>query len=574
MGRVLRKRATVVECESNDFNWEPAAINNDEELTLLSAICQIISVVRNSRYDSRIFEVAERPIAYICDILGFSKSQAVVYAIVMEIYYDRQISTCDIGRCLDMPPLKAMMFHKELEELCQMKYIVRHYDEEELDSIYSVTSEAIASLQNNRAIERDEIVIESVEDWFVAFDGLVVSRCNERINYEEFCTRANALIEENDHLPFVKKYQAKTEEMDEDDKMLLLWVCNMVVSDGFDTVESGHFKKLYSNMLIYRNQRKSLANGSNALIRGGLLQVATMTETRSRDTYELSRWVVDEMLVGLNVDLGTTRQKDILAHSSITPKELFYNDRERVAIDRLASLLQPARFHEVRETLQRKGFRSGFACLFHGAPGTGKTETALQLARLTGRDIMQVNISEIKGMWVGESEKNIKAVFSRYRKLVEESEVAPILLFNEADALIGKRLESVTRSVDKMENAMQNIILEEMEQLDGILIATTNLTCNMDTAFERRFLYKIEFEKPTVAVKSAIWQMMIEELTDDDARQLASKYDFSGGQIENIARKSIVDKILLGTDLSLDTLYGHCDSELLGRDSSTRKIGY
>jgi hypothetical protein len=68
--------------------------------------------------------------------------------------------------------------------------------------------------------------------------------------------------------------------------------------------------------------------------------------------------------------------------------------------------------------------------------------------------------------------------------------------------------------------------------------------------------------------------MMIEELTDDDARQLASKYDFSGGQIENIARKSIVDKILLGTDLSLDTLYGHCDSELLGRDSSTRKIGY
>ena len=73
MGRVLRKRATVVECENNDFNWEPAAINNDEELTLLSAICQIISVVRNSRYDSRIFEVAERPIAYICDILGFSK---------------------------------------------------------------------------------------------------------------------------------------------------------------------------------------------------------------------------------------------------------------------------------------------------------------------------------------------------------------------------------------------------------------------------------------------------------------------------------------------------------------------
>jgi SpoVK/Ycf46/Vps4 family AAA+-type ATPase len=283
---------------------------------------------------------------------------------------------------------------------------------------------------------------------------------------------------------------------------------------------------------------------------------------------------MENMLAELELGVTTTAvAKDLMSHDNIVAKQMYYNPREQQAIERLTNLLQPARFAEVRADLVKKGFRSGFACIFHGAPGTGKTETVLQIARATGRDIMQVNISEIKSMWVGESEKNIKQIFSRYRKLVEESEVAPILLFNEADAIIGKRLENVTRSVDKMENSMQNIILEEIERLDGILIATTNLTCNMDKAFERRFLYKVEFERPTMEAKCAIWKSMIEGLNDDDAKALATKYNFSGGQIENIARKSVVDRILTGEELSLEALYGHCDAEFLDRKTTT-KIGY
>ena len=75
-----------------------------------------------------------------------------------------------------------------------------------------------------------------------------------------------------------------------------------------------------------------------------------------------------------------------------------------------------------------------------------------------------------------------------------------------------------------------------MEQLDGILIATTNLAENMDKAFERRFLYKIKFEKPDLLSRSQIWQSMIPQLTPSEAKRLASEYDFSGGEIENIAR--------------------------------------
>jgi SpoVK/Ycf46/Vps4 family AAA+-type ATPase len=305
-----------------------------------------------------------------------------------------------------------------------------------------------------------------------------------------------------------------------------------------------------------------------------MLRIARSSEQCTKDSYELTPWVVKDMFAELELDSVNSSSQDVVEHTSITPKQLYYNEREQRAIDQLSALLQPSRFVEVRSELESQGFRKGFACLFHGAPGTGKTETVMQLARATGRNLMQVNISEIKSKWVGESEKNIKAIFTRYRRLVEASDVAPILLFNEADAIIGKRLENVQRSVDKMENSIQNIILEEMEKLDGILIATTNLTCNMDTAFERRFLYKIEFEKPSVEAKSAIWQSMISGLSADDATQLAVKYDFSGGQIENIARKSVVDKILTGEDLSLDTLCTHCDSELMDGNKNRRQIGF
>jgi SpoVK/Ycf46/Vps4 family AAA+-type ATPase len=187
---------------------------------------------------------------------------------------------------------------------------------------------------------------------------------------------------------------------------------------------------------------------------------------------------------------------------------------------------------------------------------------------------MQVNISQIKSMWVGESEKNIKAVFDKYRSKVAKAAVAPILLFNEADAVIGKRQEGAERAVEKMENSIQNIILQEMETLNGILIATTNLAQNMDRAFERRFLYKVKFSKPSLEARMQIWHTMLPELGEAEIRALAEKYDFSGGQIENVARHYAIDTVLHSDAASsLEKLMAHCDSERLEQQGS-RKIGF
>ena len=184
------------------------------------------------------------------------------------------------------------------------------------------------------------------------------------------------------------------------------------------------------------------------------------------------------------------------------------------------------------------------------------------------------NISQIKSCWVGESEKNIKGLFDNYRELVKKSEVTPILLFNEADAIINKRMEGAQSAVNKMENSIQNIILQEMENLDGILIATTNLAGNMDKAFERRFLYKIKFEKPTLEARMSIWHTMMPTLEESVTRTLAAKYDFSGGQIENIARHYTINNILHGqADNTVEILTAYCDSERL-ETKEMHKIGF
>ena len=113
---------------------------------------------------------------------------------------------------------------------------------------------------------------------------------------------------------------------------------------------------------------------------------------------------------------------------------------------------------------------------------------------------------------------------------------------------------------------------EENHSKNGF--ATTNLAQDMDKAFERRFLYKIKFNKPTLEARMKIWQTMLPDLVEENIRALAERYDFSGGQIENIARHYAIDTILHGDSASsLEKLIAHCDRERLEM-KECRKIGF
>ena len=149
------------------------------------------------------------------------------------------------------------------------------------------------------------------------------------------------------------------------------------------------------------------------------------------------------------------------------------------------------------------------------------------------------------------------------------------MLLNEADALISRRMEGAERAVDKGENALQNIVLQEMETFDGILIATTNLADNMDSAFERRFLYKVEFDKPNTEARAKIWKSMLPSLNNDDAAILSERFPrFAGGQIENITRKVTVDEVLRGGVTKLEDIVSLCEHETIGDEKPQKTIGF
>ncbi|EAI5631006.1 ATP-binding protein [Campylobacter lari] len=186
--------------------------------------------------------------------------------------------------------------------------------------------------------------------------------------------------------------------------------------------------------------------------------------------------------------------------------------------------------------------------IFYGPAGTGKTMSALSMAKAMKKSILSFDCSKILSKYVGESEQNVRKIFDTYKELCQTSKQSPILLLNEADQFLSTRVES-SAGADKMHNQMQNIFLEQIERFSGVIIATTNFLESLDVAFSRRFEYKIEFKKPNYEQRLMIWQKALPKNAkfDDsfDLKNLAS-YELSGAQIvmviKNTALKAAISK--------------------------------
>ncbi|MCT7433490.1 ATP-binding protein [Aliarcobacter cryaerophilus] len=254
-------------------------------------------------------------------------------------------------------------------------------------------------------------------------------------------------------------------------------------------------------------------------------------------------------------------------------KEIFLDERVARDINQLKDVCSSKNFNKIVKDLKKANLPSGIVSIFYGFAGTGKTASVYEIAKLTKRDVLQVDISSIQSKWVGESEKNTKAIFDEYYKACEILKSKPILLFNEADAIISKRLD-VNDAVSQMNNTMQNILLEELENFDGIFMATTNLIDNMDDAFSRRFLNKIKFDRPTAKTREHIWKSKLPELEDKIYEKL-SIYDLSGGQIENVTRKYLINKILNQKEFDFDEILEYIKEEIsFKNDDNSLKVGF
>ena len=190
------------------------------------------------------------------------------------------------------------------------------------------------------------------------------------------------------------------------------------------------------------------------------------------------------------------------------------------------------------------GYKPSILLLFYGPPGTGKTFAAGAVAKALGKKLLVTDISQVLSSWVGESEKNVRSIFSQYERIVKMTENPPVLLLNECDQFLGARGKA-ERSVDKMYNQMQNLFLEAFECFQGALIATTNLLDNLDSAFSRRFTLKLEFPLPDAEARRKLWEIHLPAtipLADDvDCEELSRAYALSGGQIAVVVKNAAVE---------------------------------
>lgn len=555
--------------------------------TLLSALHCMMVASTESHMDRDFYRFdrhTDGELDYITSRLGISEDEAVLFAILCEKGARQSVQLYDIGFHVGCSNLEMLRYKPVFASLVERGLIV-----EEPVNKYFVPDEVLAAISRNEPWQNGVRVYTSDGDLYRDIFERFVLASGNRISKVAMYKAVHRLLEENIHLHFAKRMVRYRKMLDLDEFMFLLSLSCLWLVKGAQWSQFRKAAMVLRDNVSINKVRTNLLNGSSPLLLKGIVAPYTaesfannqgfqLTDATKRDLTPESLLFDDPLeylmrgMVDSEPSQGNTESNAQLIYpNSIEKRPLFYNSATAHQVEELATLLNEKKMRSVLRRLKRSGLRCGFTCIFHGGPGTGKTETVLQLARRTGRAVFQVDVSQLRTKWHGESERLVKGVFDDYCRAVARLEVAPIMLFNEADAIFNCRIENPEHSADKCENAIQNIILQELETFNGILIATTNLATNLDKAFERRFLYKVEFEAPDTDTRAKIWRSMMPSLNSEKARILAEQFPrLVGGHIENITRKATINRVLHGRSTGWEELTEMCCQEMM--ESRTNHI--
>ncbi len=207
---------------------------------------------------------------------------------------------------------------------------------------------------------------------------------------------------------------------------------------------------------------------------------------------------------------------------------------------------------------ERFTYGTGIIALFSGEPGTGKSFAAEVIAGALGLDLFQIAAQQVVSKWVGETEKQIERIFE------EAKATRAVLLFDEADSLLGSRTE-VKNASDRYANMATNQLLQAIEAHEGVIILTTNLEENLDAAAERRILFRIRFPFPEKEERAELWRRMLPKgaplSKDIDFEELGEYFELSGGHIKNAIIRAGYEALERGSSLDMEALMAAAERE-------------
>lgn len=474
--------------------------------------------------------------------------------------------------------LYLLQYKPELDYLLQTGLLKkttnsRNKNKVGLTNIYFYIPEDIteAILANKPIPETETETVKDILDLLEMIYNMGWTDDEDGFSTQELINKTIQLVDEHRKFPLLKKL--KRFNLSDIDLILMLHLYWLFVNGEAETDLELAVYKLQPGARDRFKYIKGLFAGQHPLIKQELV-IVQKNRFLEDSVVRLSEKATGLLLNDdLKIALTRIRRNNTVLPSEISVKELIFNREEAISIEKLTKSLTEANLKKIQNRMKSRNLPSGFTVLFYGEPGTGKTESVYQIARQTGREIMYVDISKSKSSWFGESEKLIKKVFAEYNAFMKETTPCPVLLFNEADAIFSRRKNVEAGNVAQTENAIQNIILQELETFSGILFATTNMVTNFDKAFERRFLFKLRFPKPDLPSRAKIWKLKLPDLLSEEADYLAENFHLSGGQIDNIVRKCEITRILDSKKESLDELISFCHEEVFDTQITAR-IGF
>ncbi len=502
-------------------------------------------------------------------LLKTNTLETVVFAIIVVSNLENHRSTLrEITKMLKLTVIETIGLMEKMKPLVEKKLLViykpKRVESFQHDIKFIIPQDVMDFVLYNSPLKKHQHVEKNV---FEFLDRIMFyfSKMEMR-DFEAFelVESVENSFKENSELVYVQRLEALKLECDNMLILLSLSVCAAIGLGGNDVSDViGGITKSHNAALRLKNE---IANGESSLIKNDLIKIEEgnfKTNFKIKLTEKALNYLFEEDRD--KIVMHSVEMENMIKPESISEVKLYYNDDITKSISTLFKMLSIDGLKEIQARLTNNGLRNGVAILLHGiAAGTGKTELVKQLAKFCGRPIVLLEVADIKSMWYGDSETKLKKFFTDYKMLVHNSEVCPILLMNEADQLLSSRV-NIKRSVDQTANALQNILLNEIENLEGVLIATTNRIDSLDSAFMRRFLYKIKFEKPDFETRLKILKDKMSFLTDDQIAVLAGRFpDLTGGQIENLTRKYHMSKILNDEPLSLSEIEEFAAEEAVG----------
>ena len=508
---------------------------------------------------------------------SFLKTKPVETMLFVAIYSiesikNNHVSVFDITKFINISGINFLPARGYLSVLKQ-KGLIRPVETFPGNDGYRVTNAAERALLDNKPFKVKKTQKTDRYKFCHIISALIEKRNQEDIDTEELFKRVLDEERANTHLKFTKEIQKLLSDVQ--DRTLFYEICDDFVEGGpWHTLVDRTLSDIYDNKHEHFNVARNIMGKSHILQTTGLVELLAakfLSEAEITLTEKGMHLFLEEDFDLFNSNGNSDRR--LITPDKIPARKLFFSEELTSKLNFVKNSLEESSFVELQKRLEENSLPKGVAMLFHGLPGTGKTAAVDMLAKATGRSVYHVDIADSKTCWFGESEKLFKKIFTDYRRMCEREKRKPILLFNEADALFSKRRDVDSGNTAQTENALQNILLEEMETLDGILIATTNLCENFDAAFERRFLFKVKFGQPSTEAKKAIWNSKLPWLSDEECDKLAAHYDLSGGEIDNIVRKTFMEQVISGARPSLETIEDWCRNEKLATKNGN-SIGF